>query len=473
MKKLFFLFLFFSAILSNAQTKTTISNGLWYNSANWNPVGIPGKLNDVNITRNITSVLTGNDTVNSIGFSDVVGTKLEFSSSNAGEKNFVVQTSVSSLNFFDVIINNHIVFKVSGNYSMSGTSGLRLKSGSLAIIYGNFSALSSDSIIVESGAELLISGSMLLTNDMNLVIDGILSVDSLSINGASPVISIGTSGVVSISKGIHLQNTNLSIANSGQLDIGGDVYVTGSPNQLTVVGNMTVAGDMDVSQSGLNVTVNSPGILTVDGTLDIGPNTILGEGTIDAGIIVCTDGVCNDQITPKILPIELIFFSAIVEGIYVVFTWETASELNNDYFTIEQSFNTVDFYPVARIQGAGTVDYNQHYSYTSTQSKYGLQYFRLSQTDYDGTQSSSNIISVVVGKRDEFLLQTNDYFLIDCSVVDNPVSLEIYNINGSMIDYYAQPKGFISVSVSDFRPGIYFIQLSGKTVITNKISVIK
>ncbi len=46
-------------------------------------------------------------------------------------------------------------------------------------------------------------------------------------------------------------------------------------------------------------------------------------------------GIASDDQDP--LPIELISFEAKANSEYVELNWSTASEINNDYFTIERS----------------------------------------------------------------------------------------------------------------------------------------
>ena len=54
-----------------------------------------------------------------------------------------------------------------------------------------------------------------------------------------------------------------------------------------------------------------------------------------------------------VLPVELVDFQAETRGEEVVLTWATASEINNDYFTVERSSDGVSFEPIAEIKGAG------------------------------------------------------------------------------------------------------------------------
>ena len=96
------------------------------------------------------------------------------------------------------------------------------------------------------------------------------------------------------------------------------------------------------------------------------------------------------------LPIELSYFTVTQDGGNILFVWETATETNNDYFTIEQSFDGVSFHEVARIAGAGTSSTSNYYEYSMLATFSGLMYFRLKQTDYNGDYSYSDVQTIFV-----------------------------------------------------------------------------
>ena len=51
------------------------------------------------------------------------------------------------------------------------------------------------------------------------------------------------------------------------------------------------------------------------------------------------------------LPVELTYFNAKRKEDKVNLHWQTASEINNDYFTIERSFNGNEFEPISIVDG--------------------------------------------------------------------------------------------------------------------------
>ncbi|MBX2901230.1 MAG: hypothetical protein KF775_16375 [Cyclobacteriaceae bacterium] len=94
------------------------------------------------------------------------------------------------------------------------------------------------------------------------------------------------------------------------------------------------------------------------------------------------------------LPVELTQFTAQPEGETVKLNWLTASELNNDFFTVQRSADGVEFSSLGMVAGQGTRTTPTAYQFVDETPQAGLNYYRLKQTDFDGTSSYSNIVAV-------------------------------------------------------------------------------
>jgi len=129
------------------------------------------------------------------------------------------------------------------------------------------------------------------------------------------------------------------------------------------------------------------------------------------------------------LPIKLKSFKADCSiGNTVNLIWTTLSETNNDYFTIERSRDGQYFEEIMTISGLGTSTSLAQYSWIDESKLSGTSYYRLSQTDYDGTSEELKTISVnCKGEEksflypnpfdDEFVLQTKSSGII--TILDN------------------------------------------------------
>lgn len=125
------------------------------------------------------------------------------------------------------------------------------------------------------------------------------------------------------------------------------------------------------------------------------------SGTTSAGTITSAAAVTtfspftlasSSPVNP--LPIELGSFWATDEGGLVALNWITYSEINNEKFTLERSPTGFDFEPIGTLPGAGNSGKKLTYKFVDEAPLGGLSYYRLKQTDYDGMESYSDVISV-------------------------------------------------------------------------------
>lgn len=108
------------------------------------------------------------------------------------------------------------------------------------------------------------------------------------------------------------------------------------------------------------------------------------------------DNMIIGEVDDTALPVVLNRFEANYQQGEVILNWETQSETNNNYFTIERSIDGEDFSKLAIINGAGTTPHQQKYKYTDKNPVFGVVYYRLRQTDYNGESRVFKIVSVDV-----------------------------------------------------------------------------
>jgi hypothetical protein len=112
----------------------------------------------------------------------------------------------------------------------------------------------------------------------------------------------------------------------------------------------------------------------------------------------------------QILPIELMSFDGYNNKEYNVINWVTATEKNNDYFTLQRSLDGFDWETIEIRKGAGTSQLSIFYEYKDySYIKDSPNYYRLVQSDYDGTKTNSSII-VITSKSEK---KCNEYQYYD------------------------------------------------------------
>ncbi len=142
-----------------------------------------------------------------------------------------------------------------------------------------------------------------------------------------------------------------------------------------------------------------------------------------------------------VLPIELTSFSATCDGRSSYVMWTTATEKNNDYFSLERSDDAINFVEIARIAGAGNSIEPLSYSYTDYGVYGGDNYYRLVQVDYDGTRTASEIIvtnCVEASEEEPEVIAYPNPFNSDLTVElenfgDRPASIEVYDVLGRLV----------------------------------------
>jgi|GEM_PF-5588209 len=89
----------------------------------------------------------------------------------------------------------------------------------------------------------------------------------------------------------------------------------------------------------------------------------------------------DDEIS---LPIDLLSFELSKVGGNSLVQWVTASEVNNNYFTIERSADGKLYKSIGTVHGAGTSYERISYQLLDEEPLVGANYYRLRQTDFDG-----------------------------------------------------------------------------------------
>ena len=101
--------------------------------------------------------------------------------------------------------------------------------------------------------------------------------------------------------------------------------------------------------------------------------------------------------TPVSLPISLISFTGhnTVDGNSL--EWKTASEVNSDYFTLSRGLyrdGSVEWLELQFINGAGNSNIVNTYGYFDLDYPNDINYYQLTQTDYDGNSVTYDMISI-------------------------------------------------------------------------------
>ncbi|MFO8067401.1 MAG: T9SS type A sorting domain-containing protein, partial [Bacteroidales bacterium] len=190
------------------------------------------------------------------------------------------------------------------------------------------------------------------------------------------------------------------------------------------------------------------------------------------------------------LPVEFLFVDAYLENDFVILDWATATERNNDFFTVERSRDGVNFETVAVIPSKADFGYSNvvlNYSATDTSPLNGVSYYRIKQTDYDGEYDYSNIVSIHYQKQGDASLtlypnpnRGNDFHLAlnGFSNYENVVIL-INDLYGKTVHtefVNADNNGMLNRNIRPYNkltPGIYVVTVSSASAKFNARMVVQ
>lgn len=207
-----------------------------------------------------------------------------------------------------------------------------------------------------------------------------------------------------------------------------------------------------------------------------------GDGSSGAGGAIDDFYIYVESKRPTALPINLSSFTATQENNRVKLDWLTASEKDNDYFTLYRSADGVNWNEIGQVQGNGTSSVENSYQFVDRQPKKGTNYYKLKQTDFNGEFEEFDPISV------EFNGETNAI-----NIYPNPTendihirwekpidsySIQLIDLTGKVIQEYNQSSNEVfnetTFETNFIQNGTYLIRIeSNGEIKTEKITIIK
>jgi hypothetical protein len=283
--------------------------------------------------------------------------------------------------------------------------------------------------------------------------------------------------------------------------LNGDLILNGqgNPNSIFI---FKIDGAFSTSVSSNIVLINSAQLHNVywqiNGAVDIADSsvfrgTIIANGAISLlessslfGRGLSIAGAINlhhtsvDISKDGALSIALLSFDAECLNEKTNLKWTTATETNNDFFTIEFSANAINWMALKQINGAGNSTTLLNYSYIDLKQHSSATYYRLKQTDFDGRIVYSKIIEAnncFVDKAEIHVTlspnPSNGIFNLSTNASQGQIlSVGFYNSSGKQI-YYSENDN-TTIDLSYLQSGMYFgIFTTDKNSITKKIVIEK
>lgn len=248
-----------------------------------------------------------------------------------------------------------------------------------------------------------------------------------------------------------------------------DVTVTVRP-----VPNVTIIPTAVTIFRGASTTLTASGAATYSWSPATGLNTTSGATVVASPTTTTTYTVtgtnatgCSstNQVTVTVsnpLPVELMTFTARSAGPVSVLNWATATEYNNDYFTVERSADGLAFALLGQVAGAGTSSSLRSYSFTDERPPVAVAYYRLRQVDYVGAATYSPVVSVTsIRHPGDWLVRTAlaRHYLIQ-GALDASSRFTVLDVMGRNVFGQAVAPDRAEVVIPALPAGVYLFQLS-------------
>jgi len=150
--------------------------------------------------------------------------------------------------------------------------------------------------------------------------------------------------------------------------------------------------------------------------------------------------------------------------------WTTGSEIDNDFFTLERSFDGLNFEAIAKINSQGNNNAEQFYEFNDEDAAAGASFYRLSETDMDGTEKiastvivlnreKTGLFDVVIAPVPVETMMSAD-FRLDA---ESLVTIGVYNVSGQMMTELVLEgrlgENHIDLDVSNLAQGVYIFNI--------------
>ncbi len=169
--------------------------------------------------------------------------------------------------------------------------------------------------------------------------------------------------------------------------------------------------------------------------------------------------------TKNPLPISLLNYSAEKDNNTSLLSWVTVSEINNDHFTLYHSTDGENWLALDEIKGNGNSTEDNTYMYRHHTPNEGINYYKLEQTDFDGTRKELGIRSLIFENENMATLEVypnpaHTYVTLKGVSYEEEI-LSIVDVFGKMYmpkQYIQSTNGQrITLDLTRFAPGVYVV----------------
>ncbi|GAB4407478.1 MAG: hypothetical protein OHK0039_10010 [Bacteroidia bacterium] len=227
------------------------------------------------------------------------------------------------------------------------------------------------------------------------------------------------------------------------------------------------------SRDGINWMLVDSDYVPMDNEVYVGLAVTSHDDTRPATAVFENLSTSNSAFT---FPVELVSFDAMPEPLQtrVALRWATASEMNNSHFTVERSIDGLLYEPVQEVLSQGNSNETRHYEAYDLRPETGKTFYRLKQTDFDGSTTISDRVEVWYDERANGFVRAfpvpaqrgTDLTLTFDLPVSTSAHVQLMAADGRVM--WQQPSLVLHAGENELRlathmlkPGVYMVMVKG------------
>ena len=205
----------------------------------------------------------------------------------------------------------------------------------------------------------------------------------------------------------------------------------------------------------INIPWTGPAAATGSVVFYTAGNLVNKNGSVSGDQVVITNLTVSEAAP---LPVTLVYFKGATQNGNAILNWATSQEINNRSFTIEKSLDGNNFTQLAVIPVKGNIN-GSTYSYTDNNFS-NKAYYRLLQTDFDGTATAYNTVSVKAVSANNYSLSVYSHagttgLLFYNGSHTQKVNIRLTNMNGRVLRSFSmqasEGNNFFPIAASAAR----------------------
>lgn len=241
---------------------------------------------------------------------------------------------------------------------------------------------------------------------------------------------------------------------------------------------------LKVHDASADVTTDFGADLVYKACSEVGLPMCQADGTYASDALLIVQGFASTT-----LPVEMASLTLTREQQRVRIAWETVSETQNAGWEVQHRPASASggWAPLGFVEGTGTTDAPQAYTYRTEALDVGTHRFRLKQVDHDGTTEMSDVVETTISMQRAYQLSEvapnplRQTGRLDLAVREaQTVSVRLYDVMGRQIatlfhgSVSANRPTEIQVDAGRQSAGTYFVRVTGETFsATRRVSIVR